>query len=339
MTIYYSAKTGGFYHEVLHGCRTMQIPDPAWVRPTMHVPDPSWKQPQKEIPDPSWKRPTKEVPNANWVRPKKMVVDPAWVRPLVTVPDPGWVRPSILVQDQKNAPRLESGEIDYSQPVPMMVIDDDSAEHPMIEEPDMSIEPPMIQVDDAEAVRPIIRVEDEAAVPPMLTVYDHDAVPPMLSVPDASAVQPTIEVPNPECTLPPAADLVELTQEEYQALMAAQEQGCEIKPGANGRPFAQQKTLNAEEQEANLQQAVQNHLDEYAQGMGYDNIASAVSYADEPAVQKYQIEGQSLRAWRSLCWVACYDILAAVHAEQRPMPTAQQMIGELPLFQLQEGVV
>lgn len=53
-------------------------------------------------------------------------------------------------------------------------------------------------------------------------------------------------------------------------------------------------------------QAIQLLLDAQAQAWGYDNIFTACTYADEPAVPQFQAEGQALRAWRSATWAACY---------------------------------
>lgn len=75
---------------------------------------------------------------------------------------------------------------------------------------------------------------------------------------------------------------------------------------------------------------VQNHLDTYTRQYGYDDIKSAVTYADEPAVPKFQSEGRTFRAWRSLVWAACYAILADVLAGTRPVPTVDELLAELP---------
>ena len=45
-------------------------------------------------------------------------------------------------------------------------------------------------------------------------------------------------------------------------------------------------------------------LDKQSQAWGYDDIKSAVGYAEEPMVPQYQAEGRALRAWRSVCWSA-----------------------------------
>lgn len=76
--------------------------------------------------------------------------------------------------------------------------------------------------------------------------------------------------------------------------------------------------------------AVQMHMDAAAKRHGYDNIMTAVSYAEENAVPKFQAEGQAFRAWRSLCWAYCYAQLEAVMTQARAQPTVEDFVAELP---------
>lgn len=76
--------------------------------------------------------------------------------------------------------------------------------------------------------------------------------------------------------------------------------------------------------------AVQQHMDERAVTFGYDNLISVITYAEEPAVARYQTEGQAFRAWRSSCWYACEQMLAAVKSGGRPAPTHAELLDELP---------
>lgn len=80
--------------------------------------------------------------------------------------------------------------------------------------------------------------------------------------------------------------------------------------------------------------AIQSHMDQTAQAAGYDDIKAAVTYADEPAVPRFQAEGQAFRAWRSRCWAYGYEQLAKVKAGDRPQPTIEQFLEELPLLDL-----
>lgn len=76
--------------------------------------------------------------------------------------------------------------------------------------------------------------------------------------------------------------------------------------------------------------AIQAHLDGSAREMGYDSIHTAVTYADEDSVEKFQQEGQALRSWRSLVWKYAYDQLSLVTSGQRSKPSIQDFIEELP---------
>lgn len=79
-------------------------------------------------------------------------------------------------------------------------------------------------------------------------------------------------------------------------------------------------------------EAVQVHLHERARTLGYDNILTAVTYADEPAVPKFQMEGQALRRWRSLVWQHCQTLMAQVVAGEAPAPTIDDLVAGLPAF-------
>ncbi|MFP5474683.1 MAG: hypothetical protein ACLGJD_13640 [Gammaproteobacteria bacterium] len=105
----------------------------------------------------------------------------------------------------------------------------------------------------------------------------------------------------------------------------------EAPPEAEPEPQPEAE-LTDEERVKALQTKVQEQLDAVARAMGYDGIATAVTYADEPAVKRFQEEGIALRAWRSQVWAACYAILAAVQAGDRAAPTWAELLAELPAF-------
>lgn len=78
--------------------------------------------------------------------------------------------------------------------------------------------------------------------------------------------------------------------------------------------------------------AVQKMMDEQARALGYDDMLSAVTYADEPAVPEFQREGRALRAWRSECWSTCYGILGQIESGARAVPDLSELLAELPTF-------
>lgn len=85
----------------------------------------------------------------------------------------------------------------------------------------------------------------------------------------------------------------------------------------------------AEEIQQQLTAAVQRHMDTTVQTHGYDNILSACSYVNT-GIERFDIEGSACRAWRSTVWDKCYAILAEVKVGTRAVPTAEELISELP---------
>lgn len=81
-----------------------------------------------------------------------------------------------------------------------------------------------------------------------------------------------------------------------------------------------------------MARVLQDLLDTTAQAQDFDNIFTAVTYADEPAVPRFQIQGAALRAWRSLVWAAGYAVMDAVIAGARPVPTEEELLAEMPVF-------
>lgn len=103
--------------------------------------------------------------------------------------------------------------------------------------------------------------------------------------------------------------------------------GVEIAPPAP--PDVEQLTLQ-------FRDAVSRRIEQAARDMGYDNILSAVSYADEPAVLEYQAEGRALRRWRSLVWKHCEDMLSQVQSGA-PIPTEAEVLDGLPALVVDES--
>jgi hypothetical protein len=73
------------------------------------------------------------------------------------------------------------------------------------------------------------------------------------------------------------------------------------------------------------------YLDDQAIQLGYFTILSACSYATSTN-PRFGPEGLALRDWRDAVWVAGYYILDQVSAGNRPMPSDQDLISELPVF-------
>lgn len=108
---------------------------------------------------------------------------------------------------------------------------------------------------------------------------------------------------------------------DYQAYLAWLAEGNTPEPADNPTQVQIIAAITA---------TVQAHMDAAAQAMGYDDIKTAVTYADEPAVPRFQAEGQALRAWRSLVWAKCYQLLDEVQAGMRGLMSPDQVVAELP---------
>lgn len=85
----------------------------------------------------------------------------------------------------------------------------------------------------------------------------------------------------------------------------------------------------AAEMVAAVTQAVQQRLDDFARTRAYDGILSVCTYATS-AVPKFATEGQYAVQARDATWATCYQLMADVQQGQRPMPTIEQVLAELP---------
>ena len=128
------------------------------------------------------------------------------------------------------------------------------------------------------------------------------------------------------------ADAVEITTEEHQALLEGQSQGKIISADKNGKPVLKDPPPPTPEQIiAQYDAAVQQRLDDFAKTRNYTNILSAATYATS-TVPKFKAEGQYAVEARDATWAKCYEVLAAVEAGSRPMPTLDELLAELPVL-------
>lgn len=81
-----------------------------------------------------------------------------------------------------------------------------------------------------------------------------------------------------------------------------------------------------------LTDAVQNYMDTTVQARNYDNINSACTYANSTD-HIFAAEGVACVKWRDAVWRKCYDMLAEVKAGTRAIPTAEEVIAELPALE------
>lgn len=124
-------------------------------------------------------------------------------------------------------------------------------------------------------------------------------------------------------------DAIEISDDLYLSLM-----GQQIHVGSDGKPELYDSNKDPAVLRARFEQAIQNQLDNAARARGYDTISNAVSYAEEPAVAKFQEDGKAFRAWRSLVWAYAYQELAKVEAGKRKVPEVSDFLGELPKLEI-----
>lgn len=130
-------------------------------------------------------------------------------------------------------------------------------------------------------------------------------------------------------------DAKQITAEQYEDALAAPNLGKMVAPGADGLPALVDPPAPAAEQVQTAKVAlVQEHMDRAARALRYDSIANAITYAEEPAVPKFQAEGRAFRAWRSLVWAKCYEILDQVLAGDRQVPSDEELVAQLPALVL-----
>lgn len=75
--------------------------------------------------------------------------------------------------------------------------------------------------------------------------------------------------------------------------------------------------------------AIRNYLDARASERGYDSIQSAATYRQDPN-PAYAAEGQAAFEWRSAVWTYATAELEKVKNGQRPAPTVEAFLAELP---------
>jgi hypothetical protein len=125
-------------------------------------------------------------------------------------------------------------------------------------------------------------------------------------------------------------DSIGVTDEEYLDLITKRSEGYQITVVNGIIELLPPKEKPTEERVKELTNSVQSYMNTSAKTYGYDSIASAVTYADEASVAKFQTEGQAFRAWRSLVWDKCYKILADWEAGTIPEPSPEEVIAQLP---------
>ncbi len=82
--------------------------------------------------------------------------------------------------------------------------------------------------------------------------------------------------------------------------------------------------------------AVQNHIDNVAQSMGYDNAANLASYVNS-TVPGWGDEAQRFVAWRDQVWTSALAIFAELKDGEHILKPVEELISQLPDASLLEG--
>lgn len=101
----------------------------------------------------------------------------------------------------------------------------------------------------------------------------------------------------------------------------------EAPPLANARQWVQLPMSEAMI-EATFTAALEAHYDNVAQSRRYDNRLTCALRAGYPG--PFQPEGSTFAVWMDNCNAYAYQQLGVVKSGQRPMPTVEELIAELP---------
>jgi len=77
--------------------------------------------------------------------------------------------------------------------------------------------------------------------------------------------------------------------------------------------------------------AIQGHIDATARSKGYADGVACASYITS-TMPGWQAEAAVFVPWRDSVWLSAYLIMGQVQAGQRPAPTIESLIAELPVI-------
>jgi len=94
--------------------------------------------------------------------------------------------------------------------------------------------------------------------------------------------------------------------------------------------------IAARNKKAELEAAIDNHIDKVAHEKGYGRIglspsAACLGYAAYE--NAYQAEAIAFGQWIASLWPAVFQIMGEVETGQRPVPTRDELIAELPVME------
>lgn len=87
---------------------------------------------------------------------------------------------------------------------------------------------------------------------------------------------------------------------------------------------------------AAFQRAIEAHIEQTAQAKQYSSAVACASYIADPN-PVWSAEAQAFIAWRSTVWSEVYATLAEVQAGERPVPTIDELLADLPAIEWPQG--
>ena len=81
-----------------------------------------------------------------------------------------------------------------------------------------------------------------------------------------------------------------------------------------------------------LESDVDRHIAEACKAWGYDSADSISKYMARPN-SVWHDECIALGDWIDGCWLKCHEVMNDVLAGSRPVPTSEELVAELPVFE------
>lgn len=105
-------------------------------------------------------------------------------------------------------------------------------------------------------------------------------------------------------------------------------------PAEVENPHAEPQEESKEAQRERLELLVDETLKTAAQGLGFKDMADALTYCDDPTMPQWQEEALALRKWRSAFRVAAEALIADVESGAKEEPAATfDFLALLPAFE------
>lgn len=131
-------------------------------------------------------------------------------------------------------------------------------------------------------------------------------------------------------------DVVEVTPDQYVALMEGQSVGQQIIADA-GVPRLTAPASSLDSVLAGYEAAIEARLDQFARSRGYRHGDRLASYKGSQNAT-WSAEAGRFIELRDQTWAKCYAIIAEVKAGKRSMPTLDELLLELPVLSWDDNV-